>query len=80
MRDKSTGSRMRVSTDGRGGPYIVVPYLQLDEVKHVLERAGVHYWAEMNAVSVSGMAAMSVINLGKGCDVAKVQQHLDNVA
>jgi hypothetical protein len=77
MIDQTTGLPMRVSTDKMAGPYIRLPYTQLNEVRRVLDSEGIRYWVQENAVSLSGGPFMVVVNLGHGADANAVQSILD---
>jgi hypothetical protein len=79
MTDAATKQRLRVSTDGTAGPYIMVPVSQLDEVRGILDTRNVGYWVEENAVSLNGAPEIAVVNLGRGGDAAAVQALLDSV-
>lgn len=79
MTDAATKKNLRVSTDGTVGPYIMVPVIQLDDVRRLLDGRGVGYWVEENAISLDGAPEIAVINLGRGGDAAAVQALLDSV-
>lgn len=80
MIDTQTRRPIRISTDGTGGPYIMVPIPQLDELRTLLQVHDVPHWVESGAVSLDGRAAIAVINLGRGADVARVQSLLNRVS
>jgi hypothetical protein len=77
MNDTTTGERLVVSDEGDGGPYIIVPLDQLADVCRVLDASKVLYSVDEEAVSLEGEPLLSVINLGRGVDVAAVQRALD---
>ncbi len=79
MIDRTTGLPLRVSTDGTTGPYIRLPFDQLDDFKRVLDSHGIRYWVEENVVSLSGGPFIAVANLGRGADATAVQAILDSV-
>ena len=79
MTDTSTNKRLRVSTDGTAGPYIMVPACQLQDVRQLLDDHDVRYWVEENVISVDGSPEIGVVNLGRGGDAAAVQALLDSV-
>lgn len=79
MIDTTTQHRLRVSTDGTAGPYIMVPVSQLEEVKTLLYRNRIHFWVDENAISLNGTPEIAVINLGRGANAAAVQNILDSV-
>lgn len=79
MTDATTQQRLRVSTDGTAGPYIMVPVSQLEEVKTLLNRHRLYFWVDENAISLNGTPEIAVINLGRGANAAAVQNILDSV-
>jgi len=79
MTDTTTQQRLRVSTEGTAGPYIMVPVSQLDELKALLNRNRIHHWVEENAISLDGKPEIATINLGRGANATAVQNILDSV-
>jgi len=79
MTDATTQERLRVSTDGTAGPYIMVPVSQLDEVKTLFNHEHIRYWVDENAISLNGKPEIAVINLGREADAGAVQNILDSV-
>jgi len=80
MIDTTTSEPLHVSTDGDGGPYIMVPVEQLDKVKALLNASAMAFWVDEEAVSVDGKPEITVVNLGRQSDPAKVQRLLDHAA
>ena len=79
MIDTTTRAPLSVSTDGDAGPYIMVPVAQLDKVKALLNTNKLPYWVDEEAISLDGKPEVAVINLGRGCNPAKVQTLLDSI-
>lgn len=79
MFDQITKERLRVSTDGNAGPYLMVPVTQLDELKVLLEHHKIRYWVDADAISLDGEPAIAVINFGRSGDVNRIQPILDTV-
>ena len=79
MIDATTHQRLRVSTDGTAGPYIMVPVSQLDDVKALLHDRHVNYWVDENAISLDGKPEIAIVNLGRGANASAVQTVLDGV-
>lgn len=77
MIDDMTKARLRVSTDGVAGPYLMVPVGQLARVQDVLDRHKVRYWPDADAISLDGRPAITVINFGRAGDAARIQKLLD---
>ena len=77
MIDEMTKGSLRVSTDGIGGPYLMVPVTQLDAVRTVLDRHEVRYWVDSDAISLDNEPAITVINFGRSGDAARIQAILD---
>ena len=79
MTDTTTKKPLRVSTDGTAGPYIMVPFAQLDDLRRLLDGRHIRYWVEENVISLDGGPEIAVVNLGRGGDAAAVQAVLDSV-
>ena len=79
MIDRTTSLPLRVSTDGTVGPYIRLPYNQLNEVLRVLDSHSIRYWVQENVISLSGGPFMAVVHLGREADANAVQAILDSV-
>jgi hypothetical protein len=77
MPETPTRRTLRVWTDGGPIAYIRLPVSRVDEVREILTKHGVSHWAESLAVSLDGRPPMTVINLGRGVDAARVQALLD---
>jgi hypothetical protein len=77
MIDEMTQGRLRISTDGIAGPYLMVPVTQLARVRHVLDRHAVRYWPDADAISLDGRPAIAVINFGRAGDASRIQLLLD---
>jgi len=80
MTDTTTRRPIRVSTDGRAGPYIMVPVELLEKVRKLLVENNIPHWVDHNAISVDGRPAVTVINLGQKADPSRVQDLLDAAA
>ena len=79
MLDTTTRKPLRVSNDGTAGPYLMVPFSQLDEVCRRLDDHGVRYRVEENVISLDGAPEVAVVNFGRGADADRVQAVLDGV-
>ncbi len=55
--DEMTRDRLRISTDGIAGPYLMVPMAQLAHVRDVLDRHQVRYWVDSDAISLDRQAS-----------------------
>lgn len=80
MINVSTEKPLYVSTDGKAGPYIMVPVLQIDDVCTLLDANDIQYWVDEDAISFDGKPEVTVINLGHGSDAERVQIILDNAS
>ncbi len=78
MQDTTSGDRIFVSTDGDSVPYIMVPLLQLDSVRTLLQDKGVDFWVEESAIALDGEPYIAVINLSKSADADVIQAILDD--
>lgn len=79
MTNATNKERLRVSTEGTAGPYIMVPESQLDQVRRLLDRHSVDYWVEEDVISIDGAPEVAVVNLGREGDASAVQAILDGV-
>jgi hypothetical protein len=77
MMDAMTREPLRVSTDGTAGPYIMVPVVQLEDVRRLLEARDVPYSVEDEVISLNGEPEVAVVDLGRGADARAVQEILD---
>lgn len=77
MNDTFTSERLRVSTDGTAGPYIILPLSRLDEARALLDRQHIPFWVDSQAISLDDEPLMAVINLGLYGDAIRVQAILD---
>ena len=78
MTDTTTKKPLRVSSDGTAGPYIWLPYSQLEDLRRLLDSHGIYYWATEHAISFDGGPEMIIVNLGRDGNGALVQKILDN--
>jgi hypothetical protein len=79
MTDHTNGSPVRVSPNEAIGPYIRLPYSQLDELKRVLDGHGISYQVRENIISLEGGPFMAMVYLGREADAQAVQAILDSV-
>ncbi len=79
MIDAMTRKPLYVSTDGTAGPYIMVPFHQLADLRHLLDEHGIRFWVEENVISLNGAPEVAVVNLGRGADGEAIQAVLDSV-
>ena len=78
MIDTTTHRRLRVSTDSGGEwSYIVVPFMQLEQIETVLTANKVPYWVDEEALSVDGKPEVIFVNFEQGADAAFIQKLLD---
>jgi hypothetical protein len=77
MIDEMTKDRLRISTDGVAGPYLMVPLAQLPGVRERLERDSIRYWVDGHAISLDGKPAVVVVNFGRAGDPTRIQSLLD---
>jgi len=79
MIDATTRKPLSVSTDGTAGPYLIVQFLQLDDIRRLLDENGVRYWVGEDVFSFDGGPEEAMINFGRGADVDAIQAVLDGV-
>lgn len=80
MVDTFSGRLLRVSRDGRAGPYLILPYGQLPAVQEILKRAQISFWVDENAISMSGGPVQTVINFNRHADADQIQRTLDQAS
>ena len=61
MIDAMTRKRLHVSTDGGAGPYIMVPFSQLADVRQVLDHHGIRYAVEEDVISLDGRRRLPLL-------------------
>jgi len=79
MIDAMSRKRLHVSTDGGAGPYIMVPFSQLTDVRQVLDDHGIRYVVEEDVISLDGAPEVAVIDLGRAANADEIQAILDTV-
>ncbi len=79
MIDALTQNRLRVSTDGIAGPYLMLPLGQLPRIRELLDRHAIRYWVDSHAISLDGKPAIVVINFGRTGDASQIQTFLDEI-
>lgn len=79
MIDNITKKPLRVTDPGNTAGYIVVPFVQLDRVKSLLDANKVAYWVDEEALSIDGKPEVIFINLSHRSDPAMVQELLDTI-
>ncbi len=79
MIDAMTRKRLHVSTDGGAGPYIMVPFVQLADVRQVLDHHGIRYAVEEDVISLDGAPEVAVIDLDHAANADAIQEILDTV-
>ena len=77
MIDEMTRDRLRISSDGIAGPYLMVPVAQLARVRELLDFHSVRYWVDAYAVSLDRGPAITVVNFGRSGDAAQIQAIFD---
>ena len=77
MKDQIMAVPLRVAVDEIVGPYIRLPYSQLEDIRRVLEGQNIRYTVQENIVSLSGGPFFVVVNLGRDADATAVQSILD---
>ena len=79
MADTISGQPLTVLPDERAGPYLSVTVDQLAAVRAVLDRHGVSYWVDPEAIRLAGRPAVTVVNFGRRGDARQLQELLDAV-
>ena len=79
MIDVTSKKPLRVLKEGSAGPFLEVPYVQLAEVRRVLDANRVGYWVLDSILSVNGGPEMAQIEFGQKGEQAAIQVVLDSV-
>ena len=77
MTDSETGERIKVGNEGDAGPYILFPLDQLDDVRRVLDAAGIRYKVAEDAVGWGDGPVIATIDFGLDVDPEPIQRALD---
>ena len=77
MIDAETQRPIRVHAEGTAGPYVMVPVTQLGAVQELLQRQGVYFWVDEDAISLDGKPEIAVINFGANGRADAIQRILD---
>ncbi len=79
MIDTVTKKQLKVSTDGTAGPYIMVPVIQLADLKMVLDKHNLSYSIEEEAISLNDAPEVAIVDLGRKADVQAIQIILNSI-
>lgn len=77
MIDTTTGERLVVEKGLESGPYIDLPWSQVDDVRQRLDRAGIAYWVDPWVISIEGHPETATIYFSRYVDAARIQVALD---
>jgi hypothetical protein len=77
MIDEVKNRRMEVKSDEIAGPFLSLPLAQLASVRKVLDRHGIYYWVDSEAISLDHKPPVIVINFGRKGNAAQIQAALD---
>lgn len=78
MIDTMKQERLRVLNNGAAGPYIILPFSQVEQVQELLNKHHIRYWMDDNLISLDGGPETALINFGRGGDASAVQSILDS--
>jgi hypothetical protein len=78
MINSITNEPIRVSKHPEAWPYVRVPLDQLDQVKKLLDQAGLRYFVHVHAVAVDGEPYTVVVDFDHRVDVAAIQAVFDD--
>ena len=77
MTDVETQDRLKISTGGDAGPYLMLPLQQLEDVLRLLKTHNVTFSVEDDAMQLDGRPAIAIVNFGRDTDPGQLQQLLD---
>ena len=78
MTDVSTSKPLHVRNEGGVGPYIDVPFMQLDELKQILDSHGISYWVAENVISIDGGPEIATVEFGRQGNEVAIQAAIDS--
>jgi hypothetical protein len=77
MIDEVEKKPMKVKSDVIAGPFLRLPLVQLPSVREVLDRQGIYYWVDSEAISLDHKPPVIYINFGRKGDAVRIQAVLD---
>ena len=78
MIDQTPECKLRVTSGGDAGPYIMLPVQEVERVRKLLDTINTRYWVDESSVSLNGQPPVTVINLAPGTNEDAVQRLLDS--
>jgi hypothetical protein len=80
MIDTTTQKPLRVTTAGGAGPYLILPYEQLDQVTALLDANRIPYYVWDEVLSMDGGPEVAWIHFeDEGINAAVIQRLLDSI-
>ena len=79
MKDVVIGKPLEVAYVENSRPHIMLPVLQLEEVKALLEKHNLDYYVDDFSIAISGKPAYIVVSLDWDADPVHAQHILDSV-
>lgn len=80
MMDKTTNQPLRlVVAPNNGGAFLRLPYLQVEELRQVLDAQGIRYWVEEMVYSYNGGPQIAIVQFGKNNNPETIQAILDSI-
>jgi hypothetical protein len=76
MTDITTRKPLHV-IDTEAGPFMDLPFSQVEDVRRLLDANGVYYWVSEHSISFNGGPAMTMVHFGHQGDAAAIQAILD---
>ena len=80
MIDATTQKPLTVSNPGTAGPYLRLPFSQLDEVCRLFDKHGIRYWVEENVFSLDGGPEIAYMTFGRRGDAHLINAILGDAA
>jgi hypothetical protein len=77
MIDLETKERLRIDVDVDAGPYLMLPLEQVSAVQSLLQRQGVAFTVDDEAVQFDERPPIAIMNFGRGADPVRLQRLLD---
>ncbi len=80
MIDMVTRKPMTVEYAEGVGPYLRMPYAQVDDIQRVLDEHKIYYWVRESVISVNGGPEFGSVMFGRAGNRDAVQAALDTVS
>jgi len=78
MTDTTTKKPIRVRNGGIAGPYLKVPFTQIDDIRRLLDEHRIRYEVSENVISFNGAPEVAWVKFGRDGDTTVIQKIFDS--